>query len=666
MNSTTSTWAGPVLRVNIPATRDPLINTPLISLGKNSEGIERFWISSWNSNSGTLGVLVDENGNERIYRFPLPHAGFYSAALEDEDTLWLCGDLSRVVRLTLSSGEFESFETGAPATLVFQGMILDKAQGKLFALAFPPPLTTAFSFDYRQRRSSRVYSDVYEASGIAPEEQAHYSRYHFLNSDGSYSFITLTPGVTVFRWNPQTDELTARRLCDLAPETWEANRGVLEKYYYGPVRLIHNEKGETYFPYLGWCDGQGDIVASEPRPQREMKWFARHEDFAWGMMVKDAQTTVGRWDMKSGEVTDLCTMNDTQGFGVTMSQQRRIVMVNVYGEFRRYDSETGALEVSRQLPTNAVGHVDCLCRVDEDRLLGTPFISQRFWLANLKTGEGFDAGRAASGSGEVLQTWKINGKVYMASYTQGQLTEFDPAGRGAFPENPRLVAQPPGGMRPVAATQCGDVLYYSCSYHYGHLGGVLTKFNTVTGEASYKDDPFPAQCIKSLHYHAADHSLIGGSTIYADCRSCPPTADRSAFVRLDAETLEVRQTQFSEGESVLSEVYGQLDEQTYLARLHDGKGGMEWLRLDAQTLESQPFEHPALQTPDLHSIKYAQRSGLYIWHMQGQFELWDMSRMERLAILHDDAGIYRYHVQDASLYLVTHDQVIVLEGCLPG
>lgn len=666
MNSTSQNWTGLKLQVDIPATRDPLINTPLISLGKNSEGVERFWISSWNANVGTTAVLIDELGRERIYRFPMPHAGFYSAALEDEDTLWLCGDLSRVVRLTLSSGEFESFETGAPSALVFQGMILDKAQGKLFALAYPPPLTAAFSFDYVQRRPSRVYTDAYEGSNIIPEEQAHYSRFHFPNHDGTYGLVVITPGATLFRWDPQTDELTSRVLHTLASPTAQVDPTVLEKYYYGAVWLIQNERGETYFPYIGWCDGQGAITATEPRPQREMKWFARHGDLAWGMTVKDAQTTIGRWDMTNGEVNDLCTVSDTQGYGVAMSQQGKIILVNVYGEFRRYDSETGAIEISRQLPTDAVGHVDCVCRVNEDQLIGTPFISQRFWLANIKTGEGFDAGRAAGGSGEVLQTWNINGKVYMASYTQGQLTEFDPAARCAYPENPRLVAQPPGAMRPVAAAQCGDVLYYSCSYQYGNIGGILTKFNTMTGEAFYKADPLPAHCIKSLHYYAPDHSLVGGTTIYADCRSCPPTAEKSAFVRLDADTLELQQSKLTVGKSVQSDVYGLLDNETYLACVHDGEGGMQWQRLDAQTLESQSFDHPALHDPGLCSIKYAQREGLYIWHMKGQFELWDMKRMERLKVLHDDTGVYRYHMQDSSLYLVTHDQVIIVEGCLPS
>jgi hypothetical protein len=126
--------------------------------------------------SGTMGIVVTESGKERIYRFPSIHSGFYSAAQEDGDTLWLCGDLSRVVRLTLSTGEIECCETGAPSALVFQGMALDQATGKLFAAAFPPPSTVAFSFDYRNRRPVKQYSPSMSGAlyaGVICERRRH-------------------------------------------------------------------------------------------------------------------------------------------------------------------------------------------------------------------------------------------------------------------------------------------------------------------------------------------------------------------------------------------------------------------------------------------------------------------------------------------------------------
>ena len=58
-----------VKRFPIPKTRDPFVNTPLLPVGPDKRGRERFWISSCNMNSGCLAALVNEDGEQRIYRF---------------------------------------------------------------------------------------------------------------------------------------------------------------------------------------------------------------------------------------------------------------------------------------------------------------------------------------------------------------------------------------------------------------------------------------------------------------------------------------------------------------------------------------------------------------------------------------------------------------------
>jgi len=42
-------WSGKVLRAPIPKGRDPFVNTPLLPLGPDDRGRQRFWISSYNS-----------------------------------------------------------------------------------------------------------------------------------------------------------------------------------------------------------------------------------------------------------------------------------------------------------------------------------------------------------------------------------------------------------------------------------------------------------------------------------------------------------------------------------------------------------------------------------------------------------------------------------------
>ena len=61
-----------VIRVRIPKSRDPFINAGLISLGVDRRGRERFWISSCNGGQGSTGIVIDEDGDYRLYRLNRP------------------------------------------------------------------------------------------------------------------------------------------------------------------------------------------------------------------------------------------------------------------------------------------------------------------------------------------------------------------------------------------------------------------------------------------------------------------------------------------------------------------------------------------------------------------------------------------------------------------
>jgi hypothetical protein len=650
--------------VPIPPCRDPFINTPLISLGANSAGVERFWISTWNSNVGAQGLLVDETGNERIYRFEPPYCGFYSAVAQDDDTLWLCGDLSRVVRLSLDSGEYRTFETGAPSALVFQGMALDRQTNKLFALAHAAPRTTAFSFDTATLQTACIYHDIYEASGVVPEAQAHTSRFSFPNGDGTYSLLATIPGATLVRWDPQRETLDARRLDALCPDAWNKQRAAVERYYHSDLSLIADERGHYYFPYLGWYDPLWQTMATGPRPEREMNWFARHDACCWGSRSDTNSCDIALWNLKSGAVQDLCSLPDHHNSGFCLGKSQKIMSVSVYGDYRCHDAQSGALEMSRRFATDAVGAVDCLCRIDEERLLGTTFITQRFWEANLASGAGYDCGRAASGVGEVLLTWNINQKIYLASYTRGELTEYDPSVHPHFPENPRLVAKPPLGMRPTTGTRRGGVLYYSCSHLHGHLGCVLTRYDTGTGTAFYRDDPFPDLYINTLHYDAMSDALIAGSTIHAESHSCPPQAEQCALMVIDEKSLEVVKIETVEAGFWQAAVYGKLDDHSYLLELSHEDGSTQWHRMDARTLEYSVLRHEALDDPHLQYIKATGKTGLYIWKVRDRFELWEMRRMEKLGVLCERSDVQRCFVQDDTVYFTTAREIRILENCL--
>jgi hypothetical protein len=648
-------WNGQTLRAPVPPGRDPFINTPLLALGKGADGEERFWISSWNSVSGTTGVLVTESGQERIYHFAPPHSGFYSAASEDSDTLWLCGDLSRVVRLTLSSGAMEVYETGAPPALVFAGMIISHATGKLYAAAFPPSGPAAFSFDYKNRRPVQIYENICNER---------YMRAHFPNGDGTFSSVMHIPGLSLMQWNPQAETLEKVVLHEKVPGLTLPVDDHLKV-----DRLIGNAHGQWYFPEIGWYDPRARQFSFDgPRPKEEMIWFARCGSAAWGLGGEGGQKVVGKWNLETGEVEKVCPVADVHSSSAVLTANRKIVIVSIYGDFSRYDADTGALEISKRLPTDSVAHTDCLRRIDKNRLLGTPFITQRFWEVDLKTGRGFDCGRAAPGAGQITQTWKMGGKIYMAAYTGGELMEYDPNSHPHFPENPRVVATSPQAMRPVAATDDGRNLYYSSNYHYGRLGCIVTKYDTTTGLALYFDNPLPEQAIRSLCYDGSTHSLLAGTTMHADCNSASPLSSDCYLARFDAEDFSLLEQHAAPPGTGLAAVRGALGAGRYLCEVSGtfaGEAQTRWFALSLSDFKIPEIEKMKSYPEKMRRIIATEKPGLFVLFIGEEIQLWDMRRPEILAVLHSEgAGFYNGFVEGDSLLLAATAEVVVLENCL--
>jgi len=650
-----------VSRFAVPAGRDPFVNTPLLALGNGPDGEERFWISSYNSNVGCLGVMVTESGKERIYRFASFHRGFYGAAQEDADTLWLCGDLSCVVRLSLSTGNYETYETGAPPALVFQGLRFDPATRKLFAATYVRGVKTiGFSFDCEARKAVRIHE---------PDCPANYTRGSFPNGDGTYSLLVAIPDLVLLHWNPcqeTVQSITLGKAADLTGDKDNLLYGSLQK-------LISDDSGKTYIPHLGWYDGVLHEFSKEgPRPSREAVWFGRRDNLVWGLTSEDSndssRKTLIRWNTATDRVECLCTISDTGHANACLTKKGKIVIVTMYGEFLRIDGATGALELAKRLPTDSIARVDCLVRIDRDRLLGTPFITQRFWEIDLKKGSGYDCGRAAPGSGQIVKVWEVSGLIYMAAYTGGELLEYDPDMHPHFPENPRVVADPPGGMRPVAATHDATSLYYSCSLKYGRTGSVLTKYNTQTREAVYQE-PMASQMICSLHFDAETSLLIAGTTMHADCQSGDPDALRCYLALLDTNDLSLVEKAVGPEGAEMIVVVGSLGKGDYLCSVSQKRGDevvKRWFATSVKHLNVPDFSAMKSFPEHMEDLLWAGKPGLFVLRVETRYELWDMRQEKILRTLFDrrDEAVYGWHVQDDTLYLITPREIIVLEDCL--
>lgn len=641
-------------RFALPPAQDPFVNTPLISLGPGPDGQERFWITSWNSVSGTQAIMIAEDGRSEQHRFP-DDPGFYSAGPESPDILWLCGNLGAVVRYDLRTRELERFETGAPSALMFGGMVVDPESGKLFGLAYPPPDPTAISFDFRHRKAgpvtSRPCAELYSAS-------------HFANGDGTFTLLAFNPDLALLRWDPATEKVTTTLAGDLLGRPWRCTeRSTISA-------TITDEAGRVYLPELGWYDPIGQRLVDGPAAPARMNWFALRDGVAWGSAMAGEMLTVARWDLASGKLTELCRIPDGTIQGTRLTESGRIVAVTMFGTFHLIDAETGSLLHARHVPSDSVGHVDCVRRVDHDRLLGTTFITQRFWSLDLRTGTGEDLGRAAPGSGEVLQTWKIDNRVYLAAYTGAELVEYDPDRAARFPENPRVVAEPATGMRPVAAADDGRVIVYASSHHYGELGCVLTRYDTRTGLAHYADDPLPGQAIRSLVFDSAGTALLAGTTMEADCESAPPSDDHCLFARIDAETMAVITTTRAPAGTRVARVCGAIDHDHFLATVtgtFDGRSEKRWLVLAGSGAWPELTPADTRPLPDQATgVVPTGIAGLFVLRTAAGFALWDFRGDDpvRLATVCDDPKAYLCEIQDGSIHVLLPDSVLIDDDLL--
>ena len=637
----------------VPLTQDPFINTPLIPAGTDPEtGEERFWISTWNDIRGCLGALITPSGKYRIYRIPkgtgIAGCGGYSARLADNDTLWVVSDLQSFCRLTLSTGECTFFDTGAPGGLVFNGMQYDPATKKLLAFAFHYPRLVGVSFDTEQCRTVHQYDGFTDSTCIHGG---------FANGNGTYT-VNLTGNVPAqfYRWDPRQETLESRGTshCDNCE----------------CAKTVRDDAGRVYIPHHGWLDSQTDTVYPSPRPEREAQWFGLHDATVYGSANTPNGLEIYTWDLATGKVDTLVSTPDIGA--CAMTKDGCILEVTVYGQLLKFAPD-GKLLLQLQMDSSSVGLIDCMIRVDEHTLLGTPFITQRFWLLDTDTGKGRDMGRAAPGGGEVLKTWNIDGKIYMASYANGYLTEFDPRQPGTFPENPRVLTQAPEGMRPVADARRDKTLYYACTHHYGTLGCTLTKYDTQTGQALHVDDPIPNQHIISLAFDAQKTRLFGGTTFHSDCDSTTTAADMCYIAQLSPDTLEVLSLTPAPRGCAYANVIGPLDDERMLLTFSSKKGPVSLWQYSLADGSFRPL-NVSLDRYHAGAPRFIGASQIYPANTPGLFVIKGTdktllcritdSQPEILREIFRDPEIYRIFIDGQDVYAASNTTVYVAEGAL--
>jgi len=642
-------------KVSIPATRDPFVNAQLVPAGVDSvTREERFWSSTWNSISGSIGVLITESGKNRLFHFDPDKSefGFYGASYGGNDIMWLSCFLDTITRLDLNTGETKTWKTGMEHALSVSGLIFDEKTEKVFWAAYCSGdfKNKGISFDTKTESVSSIFKDI-------PLSNKQLRR-SIKNIDGTYTFVNCIPDFELLRWDPVNEKV------EIILENQKLNNNQDALDY---CVIIQNGSGAIYLPEFGWFDPVKRQYIDGVRPSRELAWFGADENFAYGCdTLSLGNTAVYKWNFKTNDVEYLAEIPDSLLYQFRLTENKKIVCVNIYGFFYRIDSRTGAIECSVKLDSDAVGHIDCIHQIDKNRLLCTPFITQRFFELNLKTGKSCDLGRATGGVGEVMEIVELNDKIYMASYTKGQLVEYDPFLNAHFPENPRIVVNPPEkAMRPVALCKNEKTIFYSCSLEYGHLGSMLIRYTPSENKTLFISNPIENHMIRSLKYNEKHKKLIAATTAHADCKSCKPIDDFCIVTIINPDTLLPERTMEIKNGAEYFHVIGALTDEKYLCLASDYhmelNRGYKFYTLDIANFSLIPYSVPTkLELFKPTRIYPCENTGLFIIANKDNVDLWNMITGEFIMNICDNPGLYKIKVQKEKIYMICNKDIYIV------
>lgn len=638
-----------IKRIDLPKTRDPFVNAQFVKAGRdpvNNE--ERFWATTWNSNSGSTGALVNLSGKNKIYRFDYEKKqfGFYGACYGGNDIMWLCGFLDEIVRLDLNSSKTVSFKTGLPHALALSGMVYDPETGKVFSKAYCQDDYShkAFIFDSISKKTVKVFEKL-----PLNNTQLRYCAGKF---NGKYIFINMIPGVELLSWDPKED------CVEVLMENKETEAH--SSYF----KVISDEKGRIYLPEFGWFDVGEKKFCPGPSAGSGICWFGRKGRYAYGSLASMlGNCTLYKWDLKEDKLHMILEIPDAMSYGFVLSDDGRIACLNMYGFYYMVDPDINGIGCSVKLDSDSLGAIDCVFRTDAGKLLLTPFISQRFLEIDTDKGTGSDLGRATGGCGEVLEICEMNGKVYMASYTKGQMTEYDPTAQTFFPENPRVVVSPPPiSMRPVAMCRDSKSIYYSCSHEYGFLGSMFVKYTPAEGKSVFIDNIIENHMICAMHFADHENKIVFGTSFQADCRSCLPKDSDCYLGKIDADSLKVTGLVKVKEDYERVKYLGIFNESNYMFCLTGFSGEKAWIKVDKDSLLYDFLDICLITGKEkIIGLNYADKPGMFVIWDDNAIELWNLDKGFMVKRICESKDFYRMHVQNKEMFLLYRTYIEIYE-----
>jgi streptogramin lyase len=168
----------------------------------------------------------------------------------------------------------------------------------------------------------------------------------------------------------------------------------------------------------------------------------------------------------------------------------------------RPGNETLAL---RPIPAESSPRATLFLRIDPaGRIWGGPTFGQTLFFLDLRTGRTVNTGAVCDAGGEVYDVAFLHGNVYAASYSGGDITEYNPDAiwdqwNGA---NPRRIASvgPKGYIRPTGGICAGPDgrLYSGWMARYGAYGGAIAITDPASGQTTLIENALAEQAVEGL------------------------------------------------------------------------------------------------------------------------------------------------------------------------
>jgi hypothetical protein len=262
----------------------------------------------------------------------------------------------------------------------------------------------------------------------------------------------------------------------------------------------------------------------------------------------------------------------------------------------------------------------------------------------------------------------MGGKIFMAEYSGARLMEYDPQVHPHFPENPRVVANPPQSNRPIAAADDGRNLYYACSAPYGKLGSTVTRYDTETGANATTVNPIPDQRIVSLAYDRKGKRLLATTHFDSDCQSCPATSDKCFFAALDAETLAVITQLEAPAGTTAAGILGPVRPGKWLCRLTGSfeAGSDILLEIGGEPLELAPLAKARRVPEGWGVIRPTTSRGQFVVQAGKRVELWDLARHQLVEVLSTRGAGRRLMMDEDTIFLLGDKDILILQDALSG